>query len=480
LPIICTTRLCPGTWRFELITQLLCFLGINMAVTQLRLPPSPPPVFTHDKDLITSRVEELINSARRAQEDVLSTIKPEHATFENVLLPLAQIHNSLTREIPILCFYQEISTDSDIRDASTKAKDQYADFEIETKMHEGLFGLIDAVVKKQEDVAPEDRRLLERYHRDYVRHGLGLASQQRSELESVQKRLVRQIGEFGKNLREESDGIWFTEGDLAGLPKGLVRSLKRGTDAYEGKLQLTFNFTHLGPTMKYAENSETRRRYYSAYENRCPTNVPIYQKIMVLRQEAAHLLGYPNHAAFRIEEKMAKTPEAVMAFLDDLHSRLATGARDDIKELHQFKNADLEARGQPSDDKFYQWDYAFYNRQMLEKHYSVDRQEIAEYFPLETTVKGVMDIFQHLFGLIFEEIVAEDRHRVSPTGKGEDLVWQEDLQVFAAWNDEQEGGDFLGYLYLDLHPRAGKNGGMCNINLQGVRASRGRPDETTC
>jgi metallopeptidase MepB len=439
-----------------------------MTTTMLRLPPSQPPIFTHDKDQISSRVEELINGAREAQKEILSKINSELATFDNVLLPLAHIHNSLTCEIPVLCFYQEVSTNSDIRDASTDAKDLYADFEIETKMHEGIFALIDAVVEKQEDLAPEDRRLLGRYHRDYVRHGLGLTSQQRSELESVQKRLVRQIGEFDKNLREESDGIWFTEDDLAGLPNDLVKILKRGTDTYEGKVQLTFNFTHLGPTMKYAENSETRRRYYSAYENRCPANVAIYQEIMMLRQEAAHLLGYPNHAAFRIEEKMAKTPEAVMTFLDDLHSRLETGARDDIKGLHQFKNADLEARGQPTDDKFYQWDYAFYNRQMLEQHYSVDRQEIAEYFPLETTVKGVMDIFQHLFGLVFEEIVAEDRHRLSPTGKGEDLVWQEEVQVFAAWNDEQEGGEFLGYLYLDLHPRAGKNGGMCNINLQGV------------
>jgi metallopeptidase MepB len=153
-----------------------------MAVTQLRLPPSPPPIFTHDKDRIISRVEELIKSTREAQGDILSKIKPEHATFDNVLSPLAQIHNSLTREIPIFCFYQEISTDSDIRDASAKAKDQYADFEIETKMHEGLFALIDAVVKKQEDLAPEDRRLLERYHRDYVRHGLGLNTEQRSEI----------------------------------------------------------------------------------------------------------------------------------------------------------------------------------------------------------------------------------------------------------------------------------------------------------
>lgn len=81
---------------------------------------------------------------------------------------------------------------------------------------------------------------------------------------------------------------------------------------------------------------------------------------------------------------------------------------------------------------------------------------------------GVMGIFQHLFGLVFEEIVGEQGCELSPTGQGDDLIWQEDVQIFAVWNDHQEGGDFLGYLYLDLYPRAGKFGGMCNMNLQGV------------
>ena len=79
-----------------------------------------------------------------------------------------------------------------------------------------------------------------------------------------------------------------------------------------------------------------------------------------------------------------------------------------------------------------------------------------------------MGVFQHLFELVFEEVVAEERPHFSPSGKGDDLVWQEDVQAFAVWNDQQEGGEFLGYLYLDLYSRAGKYGGMCNINLQGV------------
>lgn len=138
-------------------------------------------------------------------------------------------------------------------------------------------------MEKREDLGTEDRRLLDRYHRDYIRHGLGLETQQRQELERVQKRLVRQINEFEKNLREEGDGVWFTAGDLAGLPEDMIADLEHGTDVKEGKLHLTFSFPHRFTTLKNAKNSETRRHYYTAYENRCPDNVAIFKELMVLR-----------------------------------------------------------------------------------------------------------------------------------------------------------------------------------------------------
>lgn len=202
----------------------------------------------------------------------------------------------------------------------------------------------------------------------------------------------------------------------------MIAGLERGTNVDEGKFRLTFSFPHRFTALNYAKNSETRRHYLIAYEIRCPANVAIFKEIMVLRQEAAQLLGYDIHASLRIKDKMAKTLEAAMAFLDDSRFRLSEGAQDDIRRLSQFKNADCLAGDQPAETKFYLWGYAYYNQQMLETQHPVDRQQLAEYFPLETTVKGVIDIFQHPFGSVFEEIITEERCRLSPTGRGEDLV----------------------------------------------------------
>lgn len=147
----------------------------------------------------------------------------------------------------------------------------------------------------------------------------------------------------------------------------------------------------------------------------CNQNAPLFREAIVLRDEAARLVGYPNHAAFRIEDKMAKTPETVNEFLDDLRTQLTPGGAKEVEHLLEIKKADLKARGldKDDDDTYYLWDSRFYNRMMVEKEFSIDEQKIAEYFPLQHTVNGMLGIFQHLFGLVFVEVVGEDRAKIA-------------------------------------------------------------------
>lgn len=176
----------------------------------------------------------------------------------------------------------------------------------------------------------------------------------------------------------------------------------------------------------------------------------------MLRDEAARLLGYPNHAAFRLEEKMAKKPETVNCFLGGLRSQMADGSKREIERLKLLKMEDLESREESFDCRFYLWDQGFYNRLMLEKQYLVDHQKIAEYFPLQSTTRGMLDIFRHLFGLVFVEISCTEKN-----------VWHEDVQVFSVWDTDELGSGFVGYLYQDLFSREGK-GSPANFNLSPV------------
>jgi metallopeptidase MepB len=147
---------------------------------------------------------------------------------------------------------------------------------------------------------------------------------------------------------------------------------------------------------------------------------------------------------------------------------LTAGGQREIKNLKQFKKANLDSRGESFDGQYFLWDHGFYNRLMLEKQYSVDQQKIAEYFPLQTTIRGMLETFQHLFGLVFVEITGEERNKLADSGKGSDIVWHQDVQVFGVWDDDEQGSGFVGYLYLDLYPREGKYGNAANFNLQPV------------
>jgi metallopeptidase MepB len=155
---------------------------------------------------------------------------------------------------------------------------------------------------------------------------------------------------------------------------------------------------------------------------------------------------------------MAKTPQTVLDFLGDLRTQLNPGGVKEIEHLKDLKKQDLKSRSLEEDGNFYLWDHRFYDRLMIKNEYFIDERKIAEYFPLQSTIEGMLQIFEELFGLVFVQIEGAERDKISETGKGADIVWHEDVKLFSVWDDEGEGGEFSGYLYLDLHPRQGKYG----------------------
>jgi metallopeptidase MepB len=112
---------------------------------------------------------------------------------------------------------------------------------------------------------------------------------------------------------------------------------------------------------------------------------------------------------------MAKTPETVNEFLDDLRVQLTPGGAKEVDHLLEIKEEDLKARGLDTSDasNYYLWDSRFYNRLMVEKEFSIDESKIAEYFPLQHTIEGMLGIFQELFGFVFVELEGEERTKLA-------------------------------------------------------------------
>ncbi|KAI9750971.1 MAG: mitochondrial import inner membrane translocase subunit tim21 [Chaenotheca gracillima] len=440
-----------------------------MAPQAFKVPPQPPAKFTATPSSLLEDAKKLIDMSRGVQDKVVADNSASNASFDRVMLPLAYDENTCADISHILGFYQAVSSDKELRDASTEVENLLNEFDIESAMREDVFQIVDAVVKKGEKLDPESTRLLEKAHKGYIQYGLSIpAGPQRDRFKEIKKRLSQISTIFSKNLNEEVGGLWFTREELDGVPEDVLSGLKEGEGENAGKLRLSYKYPDLFPTLRYAKDADVRKKVFVGNENKCNQNVPLFHEAVVLRDEAARLLGYPTHAAYKIEDKMIKTPKNVDDFLGDLRKRLSPGGKAEIEKLQALKTKDLSARGKEAqnDGHYYLWDHRYYDRLMIEEEYSIDQQKIAEYFPLQTTVEGMLHIFEQLFGLVFVEITPGDERDKLAGGKGGDIIWHEDVKMFSVWDDEGEGGEFVGYLYLDMFPRDGKYGHAANFNIQ--------------
>jgi len=440
-----------------------------MGSRPFRKPPQDPPLFTGTPEFVLQDTKRLIEGSKHLTDKIVEEIKPQDASFQNVLLPMAHNDNQDGLEANILTFYQSVATSKALRDASSDAQDLFKDAAVESSMREDIFKLVEAVSQRKEELDAESAKLLEESYKDYIRSGMAIpAGPKRERFKEIQKKLGLLTTQFDKNLSEEVGGIWWAPEELEGVPSDVIKGWDEGEGENLGKRRMTFKYPELFPLMKNAVKPETRKTAFLANENKMPQNKDLFREVILLRDEAARLLGYPNHATVKIENKMAKTTKTVDGFLGGLRQKLTEGGQAELKTLTELKKQDLESRGIESsfDGRYFLWDHRFYDRLMVERDHNIDQEKLAEYFPMENALQGMLRIFEQLLGLVFIGVTGKDRSAISPTGKGEDIVWHEECHMFSVWDSEDEGGNFIGYLYLDLHPRDDKYPHAANFNLQ--------------
>jgi metallopeptidase MepB len=191
----------------------------------------------------------------------------------------------------------------------------------------------------------------------------------------------------------------------------------------------------------------------------------LFKESIVLRNEIAHILGYEDFSSYALEDKMAKNTHVVSQFLDNIRTRLTPKAQKELEYLKNLKAEECKARNIPNDGEYYFWDHRYYRRLLTEAEYEVDELKVSEYFSLESTVAGMLKIFETVMGFVFIKLDTSELKKLSPTGKAEDVLWHPDVIVYSVWNESQ-GDGFVGYLYMDLHPRTGKYSHECNTNFQ--------------
>jgi len=333
---------------------------------------------------------------------------PAPPGFANTILALEMAEEALNRVGGV--FYPLAGADStDAReDLQRDLAPKMSAFSSEIINNKALFLRIDALweAKDKLDLTAEEVRVLDLYHRMFVRAGARLSGGQAARLTEVKARLAVLGTQFSQNLlAEERD--WFRDlstDDLAGLPDFVVETAKaaaeeRGRDGHV----LTLNRSLIVPFLQFSPNRDLRRIAYGAWTARgangnTADNRAIATEILSLRQERARLLGYASFADYKLEPEMAKTPDAVRDLLMRVWEPARTKALDDAAILAQRMHADgVNGDLEP-------WDWRYYSEQRRMEEHDLDEAAIKPYFSLEAMIEASFDVANRLFGLEFKAL----------------------------------------------------------------------------
>jgi peptidyl-dipeptidase Dcp len=302
-------------------------------------------------------------------------------------------------------------------------------------------------------LTPEQNRLLEKYHRDFIRSGAALTAEQKEKLRSINKELGLAELAFGQNVLAETNAfskVVDKKEDLAGLPEGVIQAAAEAAKeaGKEGKWLFTTQKASFIPVLQYGENRELRKELLMAYtqranNNNANDNKALINKIMKLRVQKAQLLGFETPAAFILDDTMAKTPKTVYDFLATVWTPAVNRAKEEAAELQKLMDA--EGKG----EKLEAWDWWFYAEKLRKAKYNLDEEELRPYFQLENVRQGAFDLAGKLFGLKFQKLDS------MPT-------YHADVEMFEVTDVD---GSLIGVLYTDYFPRAGKRAGAWMDNL---------------
>jgi metallopeptidase MepB len=395
---------------------------------------------------------------------VVLEVPLEEVSFSKVLIPLAHAENIFMKETNPLVFYASAHPDEDVRLASAEAQILIDDFAVEQALFEPLFRLIDAVVRKEERLDDESARYLATKHRNFVRHGMLLGDEpSHQRLRELRREIARDSSQFHANLTNADGGVWYPREALDGVPERILDSMEVGTGEKEGLLKVSFKNSHLAGVLRYAKRAEIRREFFIANENQLPENVELFRNVVLRRDEVARLLAYGSHAALKLEERMAGSTVVVERFHEDLRMKLQETGVSEGEKLRALKAAELGIDAEKKKVDYWLWDQPYYNRLMVERNYQIDQEKISEWFPLQIVVQRMLAIFEDIFALKFVLVNPLD------ASQGErPEVWHEDVQVYATY-DGDDGGSFMGWLYMDLYTRDGKREQSGNYSLVPVR-----------
>jgi peptidyl-dipeptidase Dcp len=397
-------------------------------------------------------------SAMAAQLAEIEAIAGETAppSFANTIAALERSGQALSQVSAVFSCLAGAHTNADIQALEREMSPRLAAHRNRIQLHPGLYARIKALWDRRGELglSPEEARVLERYEVTFRRAGAGLDAADKARVAAIGERLASLGTAFSQNVLADEQSyamVLETEDDLAGLSAAQVTAAKEAAQerGHPGKYAITLARSSVEPFLTSSTRRDLREKAYLAWIARgdgggATDNKAIIAETVRLRAERARLLGYADFARYRLDDSMAKTPEAVRALLERVWAPARARAmadRDALQELAQAGGGNFALAP---------WDWRFYAEKLRKARFDVDQAEIAPYLSLDNMIAAAFDTAGRLFGLTFHE-----KHDVP--------VWHPDVRV---WEVRGAGGRQVGLFFGDYFARSSKRGGAWMTTLR--------------
>ena len=376
--------------------------------------------------------------------------KEQEPTFENVFVAMDDLMDKMKTTSNNSFMLYWVSPDS-----LTRVKG-YASYQVLDSLSTGIYSDKELFQQMSKFKASEAytqltghrKRLVDDMVRDFEHSGVNLKPEQLQKFKQLSKEITALTSSYSDNMNASSEVMVLDEAGADGLPENFKNTYKKGEGRYEVPV---INATR-GPVTSNAKNEAIRKGYYMKFYNRAADkNLAILDSLVLKRYELAQIMGYDSYAAYYLTQKMAKNPENVWKFVNDLIAMSKEKEAADAEILRARKRNDPAKKQTPD---LQPWDISYYHNQLLKTDYQVDAEKIREYLPMEECLQGMFTIYQKLLGLEFKKVENAS-------------VWHEDVGMYEVY----EGENLKGRFYLDLFPRPNKETWFYGVSIIAGKAT---------
>ena len=405
----------------------------------------PPFEQIHAKHYMPALLKGFEEQKAEVKAIITNSDKP---TFKNTIKALEYSGELLTRVNRVLGALNSANTNDSLQAIAREVAPLASKHRDDINLNDSLFQRVKSVYENRDKfkLTEEEKKVLEDTYKGFVRNGAALSPEDKEKLRKINEELSMLSVKFSENLLAETNDFKLVidnEDDLVGLPDGVraQAATLAGNMGLEGKWVFTLQVPSMTPFLQYSQRRDLREKLFTGYfmkgdNDNDHDNKNIIASIARLRVERARLLGYENYAAFVLERNMAKTPERVFDFLNQVWEAALPVAKAEVAAQQEI----IDREG--GNFKLAPWDWWYYTEKIKKEKYDLDDEITRPYFECDNVIEGMFYVANRLYGLEF-------------TTRNDIPKYHPEVKTFEVKRD----GKHVGILLIDNYPRASKRGG---------------------